>query len=102
MTDRYNALTVILESDTRDDDTKALISAIFQLKGVINVTGNVVDVGYHIAKESAKYEFLKKIQEMLVGIGGPLNGNKLGYSHEQILIFCFINKLLADLKDDET
>jgi ribose 5-phosphate isomerase len=41
MTDRYNALTEILTEDTRDDDAKALISAIRQLKGVVDVKGNV-------------------------------------------------------------
>jgi hypothetical protein len=37
MTDRYMALTVVLERDLRDDDAAALITALKQLKGVIDV-----------------------------------------------------------------
>lgn len=43
MTDRFNALTVVLEKDIREDDAQALIAAISQLRGVATVTGNVVD-----------------------------------------------------------
>ena len=43
MTDRFNALTVVLEKDIREDDAQALIAAIAQLRGVATVTGNVVD-----------------------------------------------------------
>ena len=45
MTDRYNALTVVMEKDMRDDDAEALIAAIRQLRGVLSVSGNVADLG---------------------------------------------------------
>jgi hypothetical protein len=32
MTDRFNALTVVLEKDIRKDDAQAIMSAIMQLK----------------------------------------------------------------------
>lgn len=43
MTDRFNALTVVLEKDIREDDAQALLSAIGQLRGVLTVSGNVAD-----------------------------------------------------------
>jgi hypothetical protein len=36
MTDRFCGLTVVLDRDYRDDDAKALINAIRQLKGVVS------------------------------------------------------------------
>lgn len=41
MTDRFHALTVVLEHDMRDDDAQALIDAIKQMRGVLNVRGEV-------------------------------------------------------------
>lgn len=37
MTDRYMALTVVLERDLREDDAAGLITALQQLKGVVDV-----------------------------------------------------------------
>lgn len=59
MTDRYNALVVVLEHNTRDDDAEATINAIKQIKGVISVKGNVSDINDHIAKECARLELSK-------------------------------------------
>lgn len=54
MTDRYNALTVVLEKDMREDDAQALLSAIRQLRGVLSVDGNVSDMNSHIAYARAR------------------------------------------------
>ena len=43
MTDRYAALTVALEKDMREDDAQALIAAIKTMRGVCDVTGEVVN-----------------------------------------------------------
>jgi hypothetical protein len=43
MTDRYNYLTVALETDIRSDDAEALIAAIRMLRGVLKVEPNVTD-----------------------------------------------------------
>jgi hypothetical protein len=43
MTNRLNALVVILEKDIREDDAEVLISAIRQLRGVLTVKKNVAD-----------------------------------------------------------
>lgn len=37
MTDRYNSFIVVMAEDRRDDDAKATIAALKQIKGVISV-----------------------------------------------------------------
>jgi hypothetical protein len=61
MTDRYNALTVALDRDIRDDDAESIINAIKQLKGVVDVTGNVVDTDYYVAKTRITSEVAQKL-----------------------------------------
>jgi len=65
MTDRYNSLVVVLEEDWRDDDCEALINAIYQLKGVASVEGNVSDPNTYIAREQAVYYWRKKLIDVL-------------------------------------
>lgn len=65
MTDRYNALTVVLEKDIRDDDAEALLDAIRQLRGVLSVSGNVTDLTAHTAEERAKRELGDKLWQVL-------------------------------------
>ena len=61
MTNRYNALTVVLEKDIRDDDAEALLSAIRQLRGVLSVSGNVADMDSHLAQERARHDLGEKL-----------------------------------------
>lgn len=65
MTDRLNALTVVLETDIREDDAEALIAAIRQLRGVLSVTGTVADIGDHIAQERVRRELGEKLLRVL-------------------------------------
>jgi hypothetical protein len=65
MTDRYNALTVILDHDIRDDDAKGLIDAILQLRGVLSVKGRVKDIADDIALDRTKLELRTKLWEVL-------------------------------------
>ena len=65
MTDRYNALIVVLDKDIREDDAEATIKAIEQIRGVASVTGNVSDISDHIAKDKAIQEIKNKIWELL-------------------------------------
>ena len=65
MTDRYNTLTVALENDIRDDDAEVLISAIKQLRGVITVTGNVVDGSEWLIEQRVRHELEKKLWNAL-------------------------------------
>jgi inosine-uridine nucleoside N-ribohydrolase len=61
MTDRFNALVVVLDKDMRDDDAQALTNAIQQLRGVTSVSGNVSDINSLIACERAKRELGEKV-----------------------------------------
>ena len=65
MTDRYNALTVVLEKDIRDGDAEALLAAIRQLRGVLTVSGNVADLGSHVAQERARHDLGEKLWHVL-------------------------------------
>lgn len=64
MTDRYNALTVVLERDIRDDDAAPIILAIQQVKGVLEVTGHVADMDSHLAEVRAR----RALQNKLLGV----------------------------------
>lgn len=61
MTDRFNSLTVVLEVDIREDDAESLLSAISQLRGVLRVSGNVSDLGTHVAQVRARQELETKL-----------------------------------------
>lgn len=61
MTDRVNALTVVLRTDMRDDDAQSTIAAILQLRAVLSVTPNVADVSDHVARQRVKFEVTNKL-----------------------------------------
>lgn len=65
MTDRYNAFTVILEEDIREDDAQSTIEAIKHIKGVVTVIGHVDDPSEKIAEQRVKHELIMKILEIL-------------------------------------
>jgi hypothetical protein len=65
MTDRYHALVVVLEKDTRDDDAEHLINAIKMMRGVLSVEGQVSDINIHTAYERAKHELGQKVLNVL-------------------------------------
>lgn len=65
MTDRYSSLTVTLSSDIRSDDAEVIISAIRQLRGVADVTGNVADLEWHTALMRARSEIRTQIWDIL-------------------------------------
>ena len=65
MTDRFNALTVVLEKNMRDDDAEALIAAIRQLRGVIQVAGNIASPSDYMAEERAKRELGEKLWRVI-------------------------------------
>lgn len=66
MTDRYSALTVILDHDIRSDDAAPLMAAIRQLRGVLDVQpGHVVDAGSVIAEVRARQDIADKLWRAL-------------------------------------
>jgi hypothetical protein len=65
MTDRYMALTVILEHDIRDDDAEPLIAAIRLLKGVQDVQPIVSDPSLAVAESRARRELQQKLWDIV-------------------------------------
>jgi hypothetical protein len=65
MTDRINALIVVLADDIREDDVQPLLDAIALLRGVVRVEMHVADLDAYIAKEQAKAFYRSKIFDVL-------------------------------------
>jgi len=67
VTDRINALTVVLKDDMRDDDIEHLVNAIKMFGNVLSVKANISELEDHIALERARSELEKKIWKALRG-----------------------------------
>lgn len=65
MTDRFNALVVVLDRDIRSDDAEPLIAAIKMLRGVLSVTPHASDMNDHIAEMRIRNELTEKIWKAL-------------------------------------
>lgn len=65
MTDRYNAITVHLATDIRDDDAEAILTAIRMVKGVAKVEPLVADVSAAIGEERARRQLVDQLWEVL-------------------------------------
>lgn len=65
MTDRINALTVVLDVDIRSDDAEPIIAAIQQIRRVLSVTANVSSLDDHIARSRVRQELTDKLWEVL-------------------------------------
>jgi hypothetical protein len=65
MTDRFYALTVILEKDIREDDAQYIIDAIKMIKGVLTIKGEISDSVTCMAEVRAKIYLKNKLLETL-------------------------------------
>jgi len=65
MTDRYNALIVVLEKDIREDDAESTIAAIRHIRGVLSVKGHISDITEHIAYDRAVRELGNRLFKVL-------------------------------------
>ncbi|HEX4921939.1 MAG TPA: hypothetical protein VFV92_14520 [Candidatus Bathyarchaeia archaeon] len=65
MTDRINALIVVLEEDWRADDVATLAAAIRHMRGVADVKGHVSDIAGHVAEVRARQELADKLMSVL-------------------------------------
>ncbi len=65
MTNRYYALTVVLEKDIREDDAQQIIDAIRMIKHVINVKGNISSPDTWMAEERARRELGQKLLDIV-------------------------------------
>ncbi len=65
MTDRINALVVVLEADYRDDDIQGLADAIKRFRFVRDVKLNVADLDSTIAEARVKGEMREQLYAVL-------------------------------------
>lgn len=65
MTDRYFALTVLLDKDIRSDDAEPIIKAIEMIKHVQKVEPHVSDLSQWGAEERARRELGEKLFAVL-------------------------------------
>ena len=65
MTDRYHSITVVLEKDVREDDARALIDAIKQMRCVLTVRGVVSNIESMMAEERARHEIGKQLIDIV-------------------------------------
>jgi hypothetical protein len=70
MTDRYHALTVVLDREIRNDDAKRIIEAIEMVRGVLSVEPHVADHISRAAERKAVEALRDKLRDVLwPGIG---------------------------------
>lgn len=65
MTDRVNALVVVLEDSPRADEIQHLCDAIGQLRGVVSVSPNIGSIEDFAAKERAMWDLRKQLHDVL-------------------------------------
>jgi hypothetical protein len=65
MTDRINAITLLLDRDIRIDDAESLIAAVRCLRGVIDVQPNVVSIDAKLAEQRALADMRDKLRDVL-------------------------------------
>jgi len=67
MTDRFGALTVVLDGAIREDDAEYIMDAIGMIKGVVEVRPVVADPTAYWAKATALRELKEKLWDVLKG-----------------------------------
>lgn len=65
MSDRINGFIVALDKECSDTAVQQTINAIKQIKGVVDVTPNIVDPRDHIAEMRVRQEMTTKIFKVL-------------------------------------
>jgi hypothetical protein len=65
MTDRIHALTVVLESDIREDDVQELTRVIELLRGVSSVHSHIANPDIFAARERVRRDLIAQLQAVL-------------------------------------
>jgi len=65
MTNRINALVVVLDEDIREDDVQSLVDAIKHFNHVVSVDMNIADLAAHLAYQRARSELRSKLWGVL-------------------------------------
>jgi hypothetical protein len=69
MTDRVQALTVVLDRDIRTDDVEHVINAIRMVKGVADVTDqHIADMDDHLARQRIRHDLGTTILDVFTAI----------------------------------
>lgn len=63
MTDRLRGFVVTLDRDLREDDAEATLTALRQVKGVVDVSSVVADLPAHMAYARARQEIAGRLVE---------------------------------------
>ncbi len=71
MSDRYHALTVLLDPPLKDEDALGLIEAIRHLRGVVDVQPHVADVDTYWAQEAARRQLIQEMYAVLTKRSEP-------------------------------
>lgn len=71
MTDRFNGLIVVLDRDIREDGAQETINAIRQIKGVIEVTGNVAHAADTFSVRRERYRIAEKLGKFAEELTSP-------------------------------
>lgn len=70
MTDRINAIVVVLEKDMREDDAEPILNAIRQMRGVLDVRTNIADPLLEpIIRMRCAEEIMAVLRKMFYGNG---------------------------------
>lgn len=66
MTDRVNALTVVLDADYRTDDVEQIVKAISMVRGVVKVDMHVArSMSDHVARTRVRFELQEALLQVL-------------------------------------
>lgn len=65
VSDRYKALTVVLDDDIRDDDAEAIIAAIRMVKRVAGVTPVETEPSDYLVRARFRREIAEKLQGII-------------------------------------
>lgn len=76
MSDKYVALTVVLNRETKGDDCRQIMDAIKMIKGVQQVNAIVSNPSYWAAKIQVESEMKEKIVHALCGGMGSAASNQ--------------------------
>jgi len=68
MTDRINALNVVLNRDIRDDDVEAVVKAIHMIRGVADVGLNVAEPQDYEARARVRSDIESKLRQAVTTI----------------------------------
>lgn len=61
MSDYYNAVVVVLESDIKDERAEPTLNALRMVKGVLSVHPQVADSGDLVAEDRARHDMKMKV-----------------------------------------